>query len=397
MTASSTRDDGAPPPPTDDPFDAVPRRTALHAAHLAAGARMVDFAGWSMPVSYGSDLAEHHAVRQAAGLFDLSHMGLLRVRGPEAAAFLDAAVAGRMSALAERQSKYTMLLSAEGGILDDLVVTRLPADEGFAIVANAGNRDVVFSALRERAAGFAAVVRPAGERTAILAVQGPSSRAVLEALPGLAVEEGAPALGALRYYRTTAGVFEGVPVLIGRTGYTGEDGFELFLDDSAAPSLWAALLEAGRPHGLVPCGLAARDTLRLEAGMPLYGHELSLETTPAQAGLGRVVDETKERFVGKGAVTPPGARVLVGLAAEGRRAGRAGFPVLLTGGDGPGGDREAGVVTSGALSPSLGHPIAMALVEPALAEPGTALAIRIRDTLLPASVVTLPFYRKATR
>ena len=384
MTASA--------PPTGDP---PPRRTALHDVHVAAGARMVDFAGWAMPLSYGSDLAEHHAVRTAAGLFDLSHMGLITVVGTQAPEALDHALAGRLSALEPRRSTYTMLLAPDGGVLDDLIVSRLPDDGSdagarFAVVANAGNRVAVAVALRERLAGFDARVVDTGERTAIVAVQGPAARAVLEALPGLEIDDGAPPVAALRYYRTTSARFAGVAVLLARTGYTGEDGFELFLDDAAAPALWSALLEAGAAHGLAPCGLAARDTLRLEAGMPLHGHELSPELLPAQAGLGRVVDESKPGFVGRGAVAVPGAPVLVGLASEGRRAGRAGYPVLHEG-------REVGVVTSGALSPTLGHPIAMAFVEPALVAPGTALEISLRGTALPATVVPLPFLRKARR
>ncbi len=341
-----------------------------------------------MPVRYTSDLAEHHAVRTAAGLFDISHMAEFTVTGPGSGAYLDFALSGRLSTTPVGKAKYSLLLAPDGGIVDDLIVYRLAADD-FLVIANAGNRAPVAAALRERAAGATEVaVDDCSDRLALLALQGPRAQAILETtagITGLAV-----ALRDLPYYAAAPARFGGGRILIARTGYTGEDGFELLVDAAAGPALWDALLAAGGPLGIVPAGLAARDTLRLEAGMPLYGHELSLDVAPAQAGLARAVAPEKADFVGRAglAARPDDAPVLVGLAAAGRRAGRAGYAVL-----GPDGV-AIGVVTSGALSPTLGHPIAMAYVPPALAVPGTELGIDVRGTVVPATVTPLPFYRR---
>lgn len=384
----------------------APRDTPLRAEHEALGASFTDFGGWMMPVRYGSDLAEHHAVRTAAGLFDVSHMGEILVTGERAGAFLDFALAGRLSALAVGKAKYTMILAEDGGIIDDLIVYRL-ADDRFLVVANAGNREVVADALQARVqqfdfrdtraqvsdgGSFAFVVGKPGvavedmsDLHALLAVQGPAAQAILEATPGIA-ELDTP-WGEQRYYAWASARFDGAPLLIARTGYTGEDGFELMIPVSRAAALWRALLAAGEPHGLVPAGLAARDTLRLEAGMPLYGHELSRDVVPAQAGFGRVIPADKTGFIGEAAKEPrPEALVLVGLTTEGRRAGRAGYPVYR-------GDERVGELTSGALSPTLGHPIAMAYVRPGAAS-ATDLTIDVRGTRIPAAVAALPFYRR---
>jgi len=369
------------------------RTTPLHSRHEALGASFTDFGGWLMPVRYTSDLAEHHAVRDAAGLFDISHMAEIEVRGPDAAAFLDFAVSGRMSALAVDQAKYTLLLEPSGGIIDDLIVYR-SADDRYMVVANAGNRDAAVAALAERAAGFYVVVDDCTDHIALIAVQGPASQAILEATPEIEVGEHTP-LSDVKYYRRTHADFvhggESVPMHLARTGYTGEDGFELFIRASAVGPLWDAVLAAGEPFGLVPAGLAARDTLRLEAGMPLYGHELSRDTVPSQVGLARAVAADKEDFVGRTAietVVATDAPVLVGLVAEGRRAGRAGYAVLDAEGN------AVGEITSGALSPTLGHPIAMAFVSPHFSAPDTTLFIDVRGTRIPATVTALPFYRR---
>lgn len=369
--------------------DPTPERTSpLFPIHQSLGASFTDFAGWQMPVRYSSDLAEHAAVRTAAGIFDLSHMAEILVSGRDAGMFLDTAFAGKLSAIDLMQAKYSLLLTETGGILDDVVVYRL-GDTTYLVVANAGNRDPVFAALTERADSFEVNVDDQSDDYALIAVQGPNSRAILEQTHGIS-ELGSP-LDELRYYRAADAFFEGVPLLVARTGYTGEDGFELYLRASASAALWRALQQAGENHGLVPAGLASRDTLRLEAGMPLYGHELGVDTLPAQAGLGRVVNLSKEAdFVGRAAVEAgPGddARVLVGLVSDGRRAGRAGYPVVS-------GDTTVGIVTSGALSPTLGHPIMMAYVDPTLAQPGTELAVDVRGTAIPATVTALPFYRR---
>ena len=361
-----------------------PRDTPLRAEHEALGASFTDFGGWMMPVRYGSDLAEHHAVRQAAGLFDISHMGEILVTGGSAGAFLDAALAGRLSALAVGKAKYTMILAEDGGIIDDLIVYRL-ADDRFLVVANAGNREVVAAELAARASSGTVQIEDVSDAHALIAVQGPAARAILESVDGIA-ELGAP-WAEQSYYAWTDALFDGAPLLIARTGYTGEDGFELMVPVAHAAALWPALLTAGQPHGLVPAGLAARDTLRLEAGMPLYGHELSRAVVPAQAGLGRVIPADKTGFVGEAAKAPrPEAPVLVGLTIEGRRAGREGYAVHR-------GDERVGEITSGALSPTLGHPIALAYVRPDVAA-SPDLTIDVRGTRIPAAVTALPFYRR---
>ncbi len=373
---------------TDAPV--TPRHTPLDAVHRALGATMTDFAGWQMPLRYGSERDEHRAVREAAGLFDLSHMGEIDVSGPGAGAALDHALVGRVSALRVGRARYTMICREDGGILDDLIVYRLGETE-FMIVANAANADTVLDAVTGRAAGFDAAVRDDRDAYALVAVQGPRSPAVLSALTDAD-------LAGLKYYAGLPGTVAGVPAMIARTGYTGEDGFELFTAPEHAERLWTELTAAGAGHGLVACGLSCRDTLRLEAGMPLYGHELTTATTPFDAGLGRVVAFDKpDGFVGrdalaaaaeKAAATPP--RVLAGLVADGRRVPRAGYPVL-----GPDG-AVIGEVTSGAPSPTLGRPIAMAYLDAAHAEPGTeGVSVDIRGGREPYQVVALPFYRRA--
>lgn len=371
--------------------DSAMPQTPLYDIHVDAGAAFTDFAGWQMPVRYSSDLAEHAAVRTAAGLFDLSHMAEILVVGPQAAEALDYALAGKLSAITEGQAKYSLLLSPQGGILDDLVVYRTGPDR-YLVVANAANREVAARELRERCAGFDCLVEDESDDIALIALQGPKAEEILRNVDGFDL----PGLDDLKYYRAIPATFldeQGREhnVLVARTGYTGEDGFEFYVAPDAAPALWTAIAETGAGSGLVPAGLAARDTLRLEAGMPLYGHELSTETFPVQAGLGRVVAlATKEGdFVGRAAVEqgpPDGARVLVGLRSEGKRAGRADYPVMR-------GDKVVGIVTSGALSPTLGYPIAMAYVDPGAAE-ATDLELDVRGSRVAASITPLPFYKK---
>jgi aminomethyltransferase len=348
-----------------------------------------------MPVRYSSDLAEHHAVRTAAGLFDLSHMGEIVVLGPDAAAALDYALAGKISAIANGQAKYSLLLNEAGGIVDDLVTYRT-GDDRFLVVANASNREVVAAALAERASAFDCEVYDQSDDIALIAIQGPKAYEILSQVPGVSI----PGLETLKYYWSTPGTYrltenaiDQHELLVARTGYTGEDGFELYVAPDVAPKLWDALMDTGRGSGLVPAGLASRDTLRLEAGMPLYGHELGTSTFPAQAGLGRVVNLAKEGdFVGRTSIEggpPPDSLVLVGLVSEGKRAGRAEYEVYD-------GERAVGAITSGALSPTLGYPIAMAYVHTSLSSPGTSLVIDVRGSRIPASVVSLPFYKRET-
>ncbi|GAA3130757.1 glycine cleavage system aminomethyltransferase GcvT [Streptomyces echinatus] len=364
------------------------RHTALDALHRSLGATMTDFAGWDMPLRYGSERDEHIAVRTKAGLFDLSHMGEITVTGAGAAALLNFALVGNIASVGVGRARYTMICRADGGILDDLIVYRL-AETEYMVVANASNAQVVLDALTERAAGFDAEVRDDRDAYALIAVQGPESPGILKSLTDADLD-------GLKYYAGLPGTVAGVPALIARTGYTGEDGFELFVKPEHAVELWQALTKAGEGVGLVPCGLSCRDTLRLEAGMPLYGHELTTSLTPFDAGLGRVVKFEKEGdFVGRetlaqaaerAASEPP--RVLVGLVAEGRRVPRAGYPVVS-------GGEVIGEVTSGAPSPTLGKPIAMAYVDAAHAAPGTeGVGVDIRGTHEPYQVVALPFYKR---
>ena len=366
-----------------------PRSTPLREVHERLGASMTDFAGWFMPLRYGSETAEHRAVRGAAGLFDLSHMGEIAVTGAGAADALDYALTGQPSALAPGRARYTMICAPDGGILDDLIVYRL-ADTEFMVVANASNTAVVLAALAERAGGHDAQVQDQTSDWALVAIQGPHASRILAPLTNIPLD-------GVRYYASQPAVVAGRPVLLARTGYTGEDGFELFTSPADAEPVWLALTAAGGADGLRPAGLAARDTLRLEAGMPLYGNELTAKLTPFEAGLGRVVAFSKPGdFVGRVALAERAeagpVQVLAGLTIGSRRVARRGHPVLWDGG-------AAGTVTSGAPSPTLGVPIAMAYLDPAVArqaetDAGGPLAVDIRGTAEPARLVSLPFYHR---
>jgi aminomethyltransferase len=370
----------------------------LHAEHVALGATLTSFAGWQMPLRYSGDLAEHVAVRTAAGLFDLSHMGELQVAGPQAAAALDYALVGDLTAVPVGRARYTMIVQEDGGVIDDLVVYRL-APETFMVVANASNVDVVRDALQLRLAGFDATLVDASRTTALIAVQGPRAEEIVVSVTDPA---DVAAVQTLTYYTATNATVSGVAAFVGRTGYTGEDGFELFVPAELAPGLWRDVLTAGEPLGLIPAGLSARDSLRLEAGMPLYGNELDRTTTPYDARLGRVVrldktaaDGAPLDFVGRTALATRSdaapVRVLVALEGLGRRAARHGYDVVA--GTAPT-DPVVGHVTSGAPSPTLGHPIAMAYVTPELSTVGTELAVDVRGRREPVRVVPLPFYRR---
>ncbi|MCO1338582.1 glycine cleavage system protein T [Kocuria polaris] len=364
------------------------QKTALYAEHDALGASFTDFGGWDMPLKYASELAEHQAVREAAGLFDISHMGEIWIEGPAAAEFLNYALVGNLAAVKVGKAKYTMIVNASGGIIDDLIVYRR-GETRFLVVANAGNAPTVAADLSERAANFEVEVRDASAETSMIALQGPAAEAILlSQVPAASAE----IVTGMKYYAADDVVVAGIDVLLARTGYTGEDGFELYVANDDAVALWRALLAAGEGSGLIPAGLAARDSLRLEAGMPLYGNELSLETTPYDAGLGPIVSLKKEGdFVGRAALEEAKAagtsRRLVGLKGLGRRAGRTGYAVLKDG-------AEIGVVTSGQPSPTLGYPVVMAYVDAEHAEPGTALDVDLRGKPQPFEVVALPFYKR---
>ena len=361
--------------------------TPLVDEHRALGARLIDFAGWLMPVQYAGILEEHRAVRERAGLFDLSHMGELFLEGPEAGEALAFALVTNPPALAIGRAHYSMIVAPDGGILDDLIVYRL-GEQSFLVVANAGNAQLVSDTLAERIAGRRTVLDDRSLASALIAIQGPKSADILGPFTDVN-------LVVLKYYAIAEGEVAGIPAFVARTGYTGEDGFEIFVENGRAVELWRTLLEAGSPLGLQPVGLGARDTLRLEAGMPLYGNDLDRSTNPYEAGQGRVVKlEKPGDFVGRAALEKIArdgvSRRLVGLVVKGRGIARHGYPVY-----GGGEDRQTGIVTSGTQSPSLGMPIAMAYVATADGEPGTMMDVGIREQRVPAQVVPLPFYRRA--
>jgi aminomethyltransferase len=311
-------------------------------------------------------------------------MGELYVEGPDAGAALAAALVSNPPMLATGRAQYSMICTPAGGIIDDLIVYRL-AEARYLVVANAGNAGVVSDTLAERLVKFKAVLDDRALATGLVAIQGPRAVDVLAPLTDID-------LGSLRYYAVAEGNVAGIPALVARTGYTGEDGFEVFVETGATAELWSVLLAGVTARDGLPVGLGARDTLRLEAGMPLYGNELDLDTNPFEAGLGRVVKlEKPDDFVGKAAlerIARDGpTRKLAGLIVEGRGIARQGYPVLS-------GAARTGVVTSGTQSPTLGVPIAMAYVAPGDAEPGTVVDVEIRGARVPARVVALPFYRR---
>jgi aminomethyltransferase len=352
------------------------RTTTLFDQHTTLGASFNDFGGWNMPIRYGNELTEHAAVREAAGLFDISHMGEIWVRGEGAAAALDHALSAWISKLAVGRAKYSLICSEHGGIIDDLIVYRV-ADFEFLVISNASNYPRVAATLESRAAGFEATVADESEHWSLLALQGPAAARLLQTITDTDLDS-------LRYYSIAAGQIAGHSVMFARTGYTGEDGFELLVKNDVAAELWRLLLDLDE---VVPCGLAARDTLRLEAGMPLYGNELGLETMPAEVGLARAVATDKpDGFVGAAALLGATApRKLIGLRGEGRRAARHGYPVLS-------GGQVVGEVTSGALSPTLGYPIAMAIVDARASE---LFFVDIRGTEQEFTETDLPFYKRA--
>ncbi|HVM24655.1 MAG TPA: glycine cleavage system aminomethyltransferase GcvT [Candidatus Limnocylindrales bacterium] len=362
------------------------RRTPLHDLHRELGARMVPFAGYEMPVQYTSIMEEHRTVRSAVGLFDLSHMGEVEVRGEEAVTFLRHAIVSDPGTLAVGQAQYSMLCDAQGGIIDDLIVYRL-ADDRFWVVCNASNRAAVvehLAGLLERG-DFAPELEDVSDRIGLVAPQGPAAAELVQGLTDLELDR-------IGNYRAEEARVAGVDCLVARTGYTGEDGFELFCDAGDARPLWEAITDAGERHGLRPCGLGARDTLRLEAGMPLYGNELDRDTNPYEVNLGRVVKLDKGDFVGRAAlqaVQQAGPeRKLIGLHMLDNAIPRAGYDVRADG-------EPVGRVTSGTLSPTLGIRIAMAKVPARLAGIGNRFEVVVRERPFQAEQVKLPFYRRA--
>jgi aminomethyltransferase len=356
------------------------RRTPLYEAHVAAKATLVEFAGWEMPVQYTGGVEETKHVRSAAGLFDLCHMGRLVITGPEAVQAVDAIVSCNVAKLKTGVCKYGILCNEKGGAIDDVLVYR-DADSVHVII-NAGNRDRDFRHFLEHCGSFDCEVANASDEQTMLAVQGPRAMELVAPL----CDSDPNTLG---YYRFRHGKVLGIPCLISRTGYTGEDGVELFFPKAEAMKMWNGLLEKGRKQDLRPIGLAARDILRTEAGMPLYGHELDDDTNPLEAGLKFGVDLEKE-FWGSGPVKAQWKaglkRRLIGLRLD-QRVARPGYAVLV-------GGKPAGKVTSGTPSPTLGFNIAMAFVPADFAPPGGKCEVDIRGKPSPAAVVPLPFYKR---
>jgi aminomethyltransferase len=359
----------------------MPQRTPLYDTHVRAGARMVEFAGWEMPVQYAGILAEHEAVRTRVGLFDVSHMGEVVFRGPRALEALNRAFTNDLGKASDGQAQYGCLCRDSGGIVDDVVVYRRAADD-LLVCVNAANRQKDFDWLRARAAG--ADVANESDEWAQLALQGPLAVQVLQRLTKLN-------LSAMKTYRFAPGEVAGIAALVARTGYTGEDGFEIFAASSEGPGLWAALMEAGQPEKIAPAGLGARDSLRLEMAYRLYGSDMDDSTTPLEAGLAWVVKLDKGDFVGRGALVKQREagvpRKLVGFTLTDPGIPRHGYPVLQDG-------RKVGDVTSGTRSPTLGTSIGLAYVPTALAAEGSAFAVEIRGRAAAARVVKTPFYSR---
>jgi aminomethyltransferase len=358
-------------------------RTPLHDWHLAHSARMVDFAGWDMPIQYTSIVDEHHAVRRRAGLFDIAHMGRLFFTGPDAQAFLDHLLTNDVTKLKVGQVRYALVCNRGGGILDDVLVYRL-AKAQWMLVVNASNREKVLDWIEHHMDGY--TVSPVDETRDrfMFALQGPRAIDILQPLCSVP-------LGEMKYYSVACGQVAGVDAIISRTGYTGEDGFEVIVPRDDAVKVWEKVFAAGAAHGIAPCGLGCRDTLRLEAAMPLYGHEMDEKTDPFTAGLGFGVKLQAGEFIGRAALAGKADEMhlpkRVGLELGGKRIAREGALLYH-------GDLQVGRVTSGTFSPTLQKSIAMAYLPPELAEPGAQVDVDIRGSRERATVVPLPFYKR---
>jgi len=344
---------------------------------------MVSFAGWDMPVQYAGVIEEHMAVRTRAGLFDVSHMGEAEVRGAEALAYLQHVTSNDVSRLTPGRIQYSALTTPEGTFVDDLLVYKLGEDD-YLLVINAGNTPKDLDWLRYHARGFDVRVEDVSDRYGQIALQGPKAQEILTPLTGAA-------LPSMKYYAFERAEVAGVPCLVSRTGYTGEDGFEIYGPADAAERLWDAILEAGTPKGLVPAGLAARDTLRLEAKMALYGNDIDDTTTVLEADLGWIVKIDKGEFLGRDVLARQKAegltRKLVGFETEGRAIARHGHRALS-------GGSPVGTVTSGTFAPFLKKNIGLAYLPIALTEPGTRFEVEIRGRAEPAVVIPTPFYKR---
>ncbi|HKU68712.1 MAG TPA: glycine cleavage system aminomethyltransferase GcvT [Candidatus Baltobacteraceae bacterium] len=364
--------------------EAAAKRTALYDEHVRLGARLIPFGGFDMPVQYSSILKEHEAVRHRAGLFDLSHMGQFILEGENVAAWADTLTVNAVSTMKPGQARYNIFTNERGGAHDDVIFYKLPGR--WLLVVNASNAVKMWAHLNANLSDSGVKLTSLHGDGALIAIQGPKSVEMLS--PHVDVD-----VSALKYYFCTEGRAYGKRAVIARTGYTGEDGFELFVDGADAAGIWNALLRDNAAGGLIPAGLGARDVLRLEAGMPLYGHELTEEITPIQAGLNWAVKLSKPHFTGKAALEAQQAQDtyprIVGIVMDGRAPAREGYHVFL-------GEKRVGEIRSGSIAPSVQNKnIATALVEKEACAPGTALVVHIRGTAYGATVVPLPFYKRS--
>ncbi|MPL95169.1 Aminomethyltransferase [bioreactor metagenome] len=356
------------------------RKTPLYDRHVAMGGRIVPFAGWLLPVQYSGVIAEHMAVRTKCGIFDVSHMGELILRGGDSLSNVNRLLTNDFSGMCVGRARYSPMCNEKGGVVDDLIVYKM-SDTCYFIVVNAANKDKDAEWIRNHLTGEC-TMEDASDRYAQIALQGPRAEAILRKLT--------TELPAKNYTFLPEGTVAGFTAIVSRTGYTGEDGFELYCDSKDAPALWDALLEAGKGDGLIPCGLGARDTLRLEAAMPLYGHELSNDINPYEAVLDVFVKPGKPDFIGKAALekAKPVARRRVGLEMTGRGIAREGCPVYN-------GKTLIGRVTSGTFCPYLGKAVAMALLDADHQQLGSAVTVDVRGRSVEAKVIPLPFYKRA--
>lgn len=357
------------------------KKTPLYDAHQKLGAKIVPFAGYLLPVQYSGVIEEHMATRERAGLFDVSHMGEFVLEGADSLENLNRIFTNDFTSMADLRVRYSLLCNEDGGIVDDLIIYRISAEK-YMIVPNASNREKDFRFISQRISGNAKLT-DISDSVAQIALQGPASRAILETLTEA---KNIPE----KYYTFIENApVGGIDCLVSKTGYTGEDGFELYCLPGDAPRLWDALLSAGESFGILPCGLGARDTLRLEAGMPLYGHEMDDEISPFETGLNFAVKMEKEDFVGKKAIEARGGPKIerVGLKMTGRGIARENCNVFS-------GDEKIGRTTSGTHCPYLSGAYAMALVNTSFGEPGAELQVDVRGRRIDAQVVPLPFYKR---
>jgi len=362
------------------------KRTALFETHTMLGGRMVDFAGWEMPVQYSSPVQEHMAVREAAGLFDVSHMGEIEVQGPGALDLLQRVTTNDVSRLQDNQVQYSMLTTLDGGIMDDLLVYRINY-EYYLLVVNAANTDKDFKWIKQQSGSFNAEVHDTSAGYVLLALQGPRAERILQDVTDHMLDR-------IPYYWSQRVSVDGCDSRVSRTGYTGEDGFEIFCAPIHARHLWNRLLITGNSLGLIPCGLAARNTLRLEASLRLWGNDMDETTTPVEAGLGWAVKLAKGDFIGREAIerqkTSGVTRRLAGFVVEDRAPARDGYPITVDG-------QQIGHVNSGSPAPYLKKNIGMAYVPIAFAAPGTPVQIVVRGREVPARIVEMPFYKRGRR